>query len=534
MRTASVLVMVALFVSSARAADVSSLLKGLLDKPLPPISTSSSAAGKFKPSGQRVALEAFLQVLSQKADEKKAYGDALLEVVRPIEAEFRKVGKDNDAAVALALYLVSTYQLVSGKEVSESSSDALVSQLEALFATPDLRKLTDLEKQQSYEIFLYNLALDGLLLEIAEPNQKQGVKDSAAQKLEGLLGIKSSQMQFSEKGLTLSSSPKAPAISSTQVSTLNFTVPKEWTDLGMEEGARRFTWTFSESEGILKSPDGTSSTQMVPNTLEVMVLPDMAQSGTLEGQAASLWAQITKGQFDNPGVVAPAFLARLPAGMNAAYVRGTLTNRPNPLGTGYSSKTVLYNLLYLLEYGERVTPILFMASKGDWGYMPNLDEVRPSVLNFLLSAQAPEPLNPKPLFDPKEFVGKWTRSSSFSQTYSNLYTGVYAGSSTSAYVFRNTLEPDGTMNYYAQAAQFGIGGTRVQTQNEKANWTLSGDLLTITVPALKQVNRYKVYGISRDAQNQPSLLLTFLTGYNKDGVALDSLPEDAWTMDSSR
>ena len=534
MRTASVLALVALFISSARAADASSLLKGLLNKPLPTVSTSSSAAGKFKPSGQRVALEAFLEVLSQKADEKKAYGDAILEVVRPIETELKKVSKDSDAAVALALYLVSTYQLVSGKEVSETASDALVRQLEALFATPELRKLTDPEKQQSYEIFLYTLALDGLLLEIAEPNQKQDIKDLAAQKLEGLLGIKLSEMQFSEKGLTLSSSSSAPAISSTQVSRLNYTVPKEWKDLGIEEGVRSYTWTFSESEGLLKSPDGTSSTQMVPNTLEVMVLPDMARAGTLEGQAGSLWTQLTRGQFDKPGVVAPAFLARLPAGMNAAYVRGTLDTRPNPLGTGHSSTTVLYNLLYLLEHGERVTPMLFTASKGDWGYMPNLDEVRPSVLNFLLSVQSPQQFVSKPLYNSKEFVGKWTRSSSFSQTYSNLYTGFYAGSSTSAYVFRNTLEPDGTMNYYAQAAQFGIGGTRVQTYDEKANWTLSGDVLTITVPALKYVNRYKVYGISRDAKNQPTLLVTFLTGYHEGGVSLDSLPEDAWTIDAAR
>ena len=161
-----------------------------------------------------------MQVLSQKADEKKAYGDAILEVVRPIETELKKVSKDSDAAVALALYLVSTYQLVSGKEVSETASDALLRQLEALFATPELRKLTDREKQQSYEIFLYTLALDGLLLEIAEPNQKQDVKDLAAQKLEGLLGIKLSEMQFSEKGLTLSSSSSAPAPSSSPASAL--------------------------------------------------------------------------------------------------------------------------------------------------------------------------------------------------------------------------------------------------------------------------------------------------------------------------
>jgi len=531
MRITGLVVLVALLISGARAADASTLLKGLLDKPLPLVLAASSAAGKFKPSGQRVALEAFLQVLSQKADEKKAYGDAILEVVRPIETELKKVGKDSDAAVALALYLVSTYQLVSGKEVPESSSDALLRQLEALFATSDLRKLSDLEKQQSYETFLYTLALDGLLGDIAESNQKQGVKDGAAQKLEGLLGIKISQMQFSEKGLTLTN---VSAVGGVSLSRLNFTVPKEWKDLGVEEGVRRLSWTFSESEGFLKPPDGTASPQMLPNTLKVMVLPDIAREGTLEGQAASLWTRLTGGQFDKPGVVAPAFLARLPVGMNAAYVRGTLDTRPNPLGAGFSSTTVLYSLLYLLEYGERVTPILFVASKGDRGYSSNLDEVRPSILNFLLSVQAPEQFVPKPLFDSKELVGKWAESSSFHQIYSNLYTGSYAGSSTSTYVFRYTLESDGIMNYYAQMAQFGKGSTGVQTYNEKANWTLSGDVLTITVPAQKWVNRYKVYGITKDAQNQPSLLLTLLTGNNADGVALDSLPEDAWTVNSSR
>ncbi len=75
--------------------------------------------------------------------------------------------------------------------------------------------------------------------------------------------------------------------------------------------------------------------------LELVVLPPRAKQGGLIAQGMNIWKEMSQGKFDESGKEPARFIRRLPSGINAAVVFGTLRSVDLENGTTFESKSSL-------------------------------------------------------------------------------------------------------------------------------------------------------------------------------------------------
>lgn len=113
---------------------------------------------------------------------------------------------DHDLPTALSLYVATSYEAVTGAQVSPQQARPLIAQMRILLQSePGIAGATDAEKQKLYE----QLAVMGMFTSVATMELKQKPDPAASDRLKAAartnlarLGLDAERIRFSENGLS--------------------------------------------------------------------------------------------------------------------------------------------------------------------------------------------------------------------------------------------------------------------------------------------------------------------------------------------
>ncbi|MBC8139403.1 MAG: hypothetical protein H8F28_26295, partial [Fibrella sp.] len=111
----------------------------------------NAAAYTFTPTGERLALDDLVNTFGEGDEQKKAIRTLLTDGFKAFENAAKEEGKANDVAAAFTFFIATHYSLSTGKIVSDAGSEALYKQVQGLFAAPEMKTVTDADKQRFWE-----------------------------------------------------------------------------------------------------------------------------------------------------------------------------------------------------------------------------------------------------------------------------------------------------------------------------------------------------------------------------------------------
>jgi hypothetical protein len=435
----------------------------------------ATSSTRFKPSGTRLTLDETVKSLGQSAEQQDVLRQLLTQGTDALEAEIRKAGRPNDISVAFALFISTQWSIATGKEVSDAANDSLLAQTDNLLDTPEVRALSDADKQRFYEYCTFLTVFSTTVQQTAnDDTSKRNARAAATQIFKTLLPVEPSKISITAKGMTLpgGSAPAAPAAGNNGSTTtpppssVNLSVPTlpGW-EKKVEQGIVTYARSVQTSEGGL--------------SVKALVLTEAARKGTPEALANDLFDQ-----FLRPLVPAPGLPKELRPEVFRRYVGNnlrcsfTVVSRTVKKGSLDYLGTSQEMHLFAVESGGTVIPVVF-ALNGHDGTGPDGKFINSSIrhewVEEMLNGLSGTPVN-KPLFTNAELAGAYSMSSStLGPQFYNVNTGASVGY---AYVSRGgkmTLGADGTfevMNYGAS----GIGGpANFQIEKGKGKYRLEKD-----------------------------------------------------------
>ncbi len=502
-----------LLVPAVRAQDPpppTPLIKNLLARVAKPAPAGTNTL-TFKPSGKRMILDTYINSVSEKEDERKMFRDALEKLMTAYEGEAKKAGFANDIAASTTFALSRCWTLWKGEEVSDAAGDALLKQLRGALDTPEMKKLSDADKQKLYETTLYGVLTLEFLHAVAENQKDEDTKKSVAtaakDQLQHLLGVSPETIRITDKGLEAAAkeaeTPPAketepPVAKATGVSLdtvlASYKLPEGWE-------TKKYGESAVISHAIVADKDGRR------HNCEIRLLaPRPAPNG-----AAPVFQQLWKETFADfkAGEVSISYRRVFPCGAVGHYMGGIYSPKNND--------TKMYVAVYVLDLGNVALPFVLSVLPGraqfdynpmQFGYETLVQYAAPFVDSLKLKKAAP--VRPT-LFSPAEVQGYWTESSS-SMVVGGYYVtanGSYAGEMMSAYGMTMHLNPDKTFYYHFVYSN--RGGREVGQDLNEGTFALANDLLKLN-PRLPRTYKYwyKVVGagfIGTDKGNKRALVL---------------------------
>jgi hypothetical protein len=158
----------------------------------------------------------------------------------------------------------------------------------------------------------------------------------------------------------------------------------------------------------------------------------------------------------------PQFSRSLP-GYDPYSISNKAVGYPGKYYDAFSDDQQMYIRLFTLETGKSVIPVMVLS--------PNrqaLDALQ-HIVDAVVGSVRVAPLKASPIRNTitlADLVGEWHAGSAFSKTYYDRYTGVYAGSSTTAYSARYQVAVKGRnheQKYHFINFQTAIDGSTVLT-----------------------------------------------------------------------
>jgi hypothetical protein len=174
-------------------------------KPSPGPSTASAKALRFTSTPGATAIPAMAATYpADKQGEVTSVFKQLLGKFGQIERMFGQ--PDHDLPTALSLYVATSYEAVTGAEVTPQQARPLIAQMHGLLeGEPGIAGASDVEKQKLYE----RLAITGMFTSAATLELKQKPDPVVSEKLKASaranlaqLGLDAARIQFGDQGLS--------------------------------------------------------------------------------------------------------------------------------------------------------------------------------------------------------------------------------------------------------------------------------------------------------------------------------------------
>jgi hypothetical protein len=244
-------------------------------------------------------------------------------------------------------------------------------------------------------------------------------------------------------GLLLTILLAAPMLAQVQtVGNLSFAVPEGWTYQGSKDG------------GLMLLKQGA-------NFWIITIYEQRPASGDQNADFKSAWKAVVSS--------VPQFRNSLP-GYDPYNISNKSLGYPGKYYDGNSDDQQMYIRLYTLETGKTVVPVVVLAPNRQ--VLDALNHIVEAVVGSVRVA----PLKASPIRNTvslADLVGEWHAGSAFSKTYYDRYTGVYAGSSTTAYSSRYLVSGSGAFTY----EMGGLWNDRPVQDKDAGTVELSGDLI---------------------------------------------------------
>jgi len=266
----------------------------------------------------------------------------------------------------------------------------------------------------------------------------------------------------------------APAFAQVQtVGELSFAVPEGWTYQGSTDG------------GLMLLKQGT-------NFWIITVHAQRPASGNQNADFKSAWQAVVSSQ--------PQFSKSLP-GYDPYTMGNKMLGYPGKYYDSTSDDGQMYIRLYTLETGKTVVPVMVLSPNRQ--VLDALNHIVEAVVGSVRVA----PLKASPIRNTvtlADLVGEWNMGSAFSKMFYDRYTGVYAGSRTTAYSARYLVARSGTFTY----EMGGLWNDRQVQDKDAGTVELAGDLIIFK----GRLHQQKYHFINFQTAIDGSTVLTVLPG----------------------
>jgi hypothetical protein len=164
------------------------------------------SASKFKPSARRLLVPELVKALTKEPEQAKVLTQLFEAGLTAYATEAGKEGLGNDIAGAMAFFLgVSMMITHDGVAPDDDGLTIVARQLQQLFDTPQLKKVSDADKQRFFELLVgmgsYLLASWQSAVETNDDAFKAQLRDAASGVIKGFLKLEPSQVQITAAGL---------------------------------------------------------------------------------------------------------------------------------------------------------------------------------------------------------------------------------------------------------------------------------------------------------------------------------------------
>jgi hypothetical protein len=305
-------------------------------------------------------------------------------------------------------------------------------------------------------------------------------------------------------------------------SPLRFTFSKAWRNTG---------------NGSYEATFGKDDPNTAKGLIRVQVYPPRAKSSALLAQTRVVWQQESKGQYDKQGESGGVYARRLPGGLNVGVTFGTLRRSENPNKDDRNNTIIgIYTVMFLVEYGNQVTPMFFVMTRPDvsYAYVTEETEGRGLMLEVMNTLKPKANIAVAQLYTEANLIGKWKETSStfMSNDWYSPSTGAYVTSTFNASSFsqRLTFQAGGVGLYDATFVRATNSGSSTQSEKSPTKWRIVGDQVIIDRTATGFRSVYQLYGIGKDDRGQPVILTRYL-GDKVVFADLDSGPDKLWVVD---
>ncbi len=171
------------------------------DRPTP----AEESPTRFRPTGERILLPKMIEGFTEDANHRKALTAFFDAAFGSFERQAKKEEMPNDIAMAMAFFTSAAFLLCDGEEPSDEAMAMLARAIRIGMEGPDVRKLSDLEKQTFYE-FMVTMGsyLAMAAKEFVRPEDqalRDGLKNAAADVLKKFLKLDPAEIRMTKVGL---------------------------------------------------------------------------------------------------------------------------------------------------------------------------------------------------------------------------------------------------------------------------------------------------------------------------------------------
>lgn len=184
---------------------------------------------RFRPSGSRVTVDAFLRAYLEDPEEREALRTSLLRSLEDYETSAAGTPAQADASAALAYAVSVLWSLAADREIDGAAYRSLFDRLRATFDTAELRAAGDLHKQRVYERALCSAGLVQIVAAaVDDPPRLRGL---ARRELRALVGADVERIRLDGSRVSIQGTavPIAAPVVPGRVPGFTFSPPAGWT-----------------------------------------------------------------------------------------------------------------------------------------------------------------------------------------------------------------------------------------------------------------------------------------------------------------
>ncbi len=441
-------------------------------------SAPATSPTKFKPTGSRIFVSAYLKGLFDKEEERSALEPFIEKLITDFEATAKAGGFAEDASAAMAFSVSVLYSIASGSQLDEEAFPILIDRFRAYFNSDTAKKATDRQKQEVFEWAICSSSLVLAMSSAADTDEgKQKIQILAKAQIQALTGAKLEQITLKGKvvevtaapQVTVDSGPTPPKTTGGIAPGFGFQMPSGWTKNGVWN-----VWAKNDS--------GSISSAMIRFPAAIPA------SGNMGDALRKLWKENIPSEMANSagGMVYRRYLGKK---LFSQFIFGKGREKQRRADTLFT--------LFLVDCGSTWQPVVLAQTYEDTDQFnageefsaqfsyPTTAAMAEQLFATLSCSGAPNSV----LADKSSIVGNYKFGSGANMQYEHIYTGA----TTFAYVSYGgelNLAADGSFTYTYSSAT-GVGGAAsFRGAKGSGSWSISGDLLTCTFAKYDQGDSY--------------------------------------------